>query len=121
MALEYGDTRPTPMPTLRTLRFVSLLLAVLVASGCARTVDESNIVRNEAGDPLVSTFSIVAVDTTTGEMGVAVQSKFPNVRFMVPTVVAGVGAMSARGVASAAVIRVAGCGCGCPMARKSSS
>ena len=100
MALEYGDTRPTPMPTPRPRRFVSLAaLAVLVAGGCAPTSDGHEIIRNEAGDPLVSTFSIVAVDTTTGEIGVAVQSKFPNVRFMVPTVVAGVGAVATQSFA----------------------
>lgn len=52
-----------------------------------------------AGDPLVSTFSIVAVDTTTGEIGVAVQSKFPNVRSIVPWVEAGVGAVATQSFA----------------------
>ncbi len=88
------------MPTLRPALFVSLVaLAGLVASGCARPSGEPEVVRNAAGDPLVSTFSIVAVDTLTGEMGVAVQSKFPNVRFMVPTVVAGVGAVATQSFA----------------------
>ena len=54
---------------------------------------------NAAGDPLVSTFSIVAVDTTTGEIGVAVQSKFPNVRAVVPWVEAGVGAVATQSFA----------------------
>lgn len=85
------------MPTHRPHRFVSLaLLATLVASDCARAPE---IVTNEAGEPLVSTFSIVAVDTTTGEIGVAVQSKFPNVRFMVPSVEAGVGAVATQSFA----------------------
>jgi len=82
---------PTPAPRL----FVSLVAALAVA-GCAH---QPQIVTNEAGDPLVSTFSIVAVDTTTGEIGVAVQSKFPNVRFMVPTVRAGVGAVATQSFA----------------------
>ncbi|WP_412069363.1 DUF1028 domain-containing protein [Rubrivirga sp. IMCC43871] len=94
------DTLPTPMRTLRPALFVSLaLLAVLVASGCAPSSGEPEVIRNAAGDPLVSTFSIVAVDTLTGEIGVAVQSKFPNVRFMVPTVVAGVGAVATQSFA----------------------
>ena len=33
-----------------------------------------------ADDPLVSTFSIAAIDLENGDVGVAVQSKFPNVR-----------------------------------------
>ncbi len=82
---------PTPAPRL----FVSLVAALAVA-GCAH---QPRIVTNEAGEPLVSTFSIVAVDTTTGEIGVAVQSKFPNVRFMVPTVKAGVGAVATQSFA----------------------
>ena len=90
---------PTPSPR----RFVSLAaLAALALSGCARLGDApeaGGVVTNAAGDPLVSTFSIVAVDTTTGEIGVAVQSKFPNVRFMVPTVVAGVGAVATQSFA----------------------
>jgi len=53
----------------------------------------------EREDPLVSTFSIVAVDTTTGEIGVAVQSKFPNVRSIVPWVEAGVGAVATQSYA----------------------
>ncbi|WP_412061496.1 DUF1028 domain-containing protein [Rubrivirga sp. IMCC45206] len=90
----------TAQRTLHPARFVSLAaLAVLVASGCAPSSGEPEVVRNAAGDPLVSTFSIVAVDTTTGEIGVAVQSKFPNVRFMVPTVVAGVGAVATQSFA----------------------
>ena len=51
------------------------------------------------GAPLVSTFSIVAVDTLTGEIGVAVQSKFPNVRAVVPWVEAGVGAVATQSFA----------------------
>ena len=86
-----------PMPT-RAL----LCLVCVLAVGCARPPDRParpGVVTNAAGESLVSTFSIVAVDTLTGEMGVAVQSKFPNVRFMVPTVVAGVGAVATQSFA----------------------
>jgi len=74
-----------------------LVSAVLGLAACAPEAEPP--ATNAAGDPLVSTFSIVAVDTTTGEIGVAVQSKFPNVRFMVPTVVAGVGAVATQSFA----------------------
>lgn len=82
------------MPTLRSALFVSLCLLL---GACA--APEAEPVVNEAGEPLVSTFSIVAVDTATGEIGVAVQSKFPNVRFMVPNVEAGVGAVATQSFA----------------------
>jgi uncharacterized Ntn-hydrolase superfamily protein len=56
-------------------------------------------VANAAGDPLVSTFSIVALDPATGDLGIAVQSKFPNVRAVVPWTRAGVGAVATQSFA----------------------
>lgn len=46
--------------------------------------------------PLVSTFSIVARDPSNGDLGVAVQSKFPNVRVAVPYARTGVGAVATQ-------------------------
>ncbi len=51
-------------------------------------------------DQLVSTFSIVAVDTQSGDVGVAVQSKFPNVRPVVPWAEAEVGAIATQSFAN---------------------
>ncbi|HTP13768.1 MAG TPA: DUF1028 domain-containing protein, partial [Bacteroidota bacterium] len=48
------------------------------------------------GSPFVSTFSIVAIDPDNGDVGVAVQSKFPNVRPVVPWAEAGVGAIATQ-------------------------
>ncbi len=48
----------------------------------------------------VSTFSIVAVDLENGDVGVAVQSKFPNVRPVVPWAEAGVGAIATQSFAN---------------------
>src|SRR5258706_10707336 len=42
------------------------------------------------------TYSIVAFDSTTGDLGVAVQSKFPNVGGIVPWAKAGVGAVATQ-------------------------
>jgi len=50
-------------------------------------------------NPFVSTFSIVGFDPVTGDLGVAVQSKFPNVRPVVPWVKAGVGAVATQSFA----------------------
>jgi len=47
-------------------------------------------------DPFASTFSIVGVDLQNGDVGVAVQSKFPNVRPIVPWAEAGVGAIATQ-------------------------
>ena len=49
-----------------------------------------------ADDPLVSTFSIAAIDLENGDVGVAVQSKFPNVRPTVPWAEVGVGAIATQ-------------------------
>ena len=49
--------------------------------------------------PLVSTFSIVALDPANGDVGIAVQSKFPNVRAVVPWARAGVGAVATQSFA----------------------
>jgi uncharacterized Ntn-hydrolase superfamily protein len=48
------------------------------------------------GNPFASTFSIVAIDPSNGDVGVAVQSKFPDVRAIVPWAEAGVGAVATQ-------------------------
>jgi uncharacterized Ntn-hydrolase superfamily protein len=53
----------------------------------------------DGGEPLVSTFSIVALDPASGDLGIAVQSKFPNVRAVVPWARAGVGAVATQSFA----------------------
>jgi len=54
----------------------------------------------ETHQKLVATFSIVAFDPETGDLGVAVQSKFPNVRAVVPWAKAGVGAVATQSFAN---------------------
>ena len=56
----------------------------------------STVCRLPASSRLVSTFSIVARDPSNGDLGVAVQSKFPNVRVAVPYARAGVGAVATQ-------------------------
>ncbi|HET9551368.1 MAG TPA: DUF1028 domain-containing protein [Anaeromyxobacteraceae bacterium] len=48
----------------------------------------------------LGTFSIVAVDPATGQLGVAVQSKFPAVGAIVPAARAGVGAVATQALAN---------------------
>ncbi|HTK40429.1 MAG TPA: DUF1028 domain-containing protein [Gemmatimonadales bacterium] len=49
---------------------------------------------------LAHTYSIVAFDSATGDLGVAVQSKFPNVGGLVPWAEAGVGAVATQSLAN---------------------
>ncbi len=55
-----------------------------------------NVFSSEPGIPNISTFSIVAFDPETGELGVAVQSKFIAVGSVVPWAKAGVGAIATQ-------------------------
>ena len=68
-----------------------VLFFVLVKSS---TIDQSH--HEELADPFASTFSIVGIDPANGDLGVAVQSKFPNVRPIVPWAAAGVGAVATQ-------------------------
>lgn len=51
---------------------------------------------------LAHTYSIVAWDSATGDLGVAVQSKFPNVGGIVPWGIAGVGAVATQSLGNTA-------------------
>ncbi len=51
---------------------------------------------------LAHTYSIVAFDAVTGDLGVAVQSKFPNVGGIVPWAKAGVGAVATQSLSNTA-------------------
>ena len=46
------------------------------------------------------TYSIVAYDSVTGDLGIAVQSKFPNVGGLVPWARAGVGAVATQALSN---------------------
>lgn len=69
-----------------------IILAVLALANFNHDVDRYE-------KPLVATFSIVGFDPATGELGIAVQSKFPNVRPIVPWAKAGVGAVATQSFA----------------------
>jgi uncharacterized Ntn-hydrolase superfamily protein len=90
-----------------------MLLATAVALSCAvwltsragnaqdgsqKTVSSSDVLRVESPRPLrpVHTFSIVARDPVTGELGVAVQSHWFSVGSTVPWAEAGVGAVATQ-------------------------
>src|SRR5215831_12070925 len=49
---------------------------------------------------LAHTYSIVAIDPANGDLGVAVQSKFPNVGGIVPWAKAGVGAVATQSLSN---------------------
>jgi len=81
----------------KRLGVVALLEAFFVTGVACAAVAVP--VEANGGEPLVSTFSIVALDPATGDLGIAVQSKFPNVRAVVPWARAGVGAVATQSFA----------------------
>jgi uncharacterized Ntn-hydrolase superfamily protein len=92
-----------------TLAFLLLLsLAVALISCSPFTVHRSRVsVPSPTAAPahlnkLAHTYSIVAYDSSTGDLGVAVQSKFPNVGGIVPWGRAGVGAVATQSLGNTA-------------------
>jgi uncharacterized Ntn-hydrolase superfamily protein len=62
--------------------------------------DVSPPLSGAAAQPIVATFSIVACDPETGELGIAVQSRIPGVGAIVPFARAGVGAIATQSYAN---------------------
>jgi uncharacterized Ntn-hydrolase superfamily protein len=69
---------------------LSVVLAVLVQSPAMAPPAPADFLKR------AHTYSIVAYDSATGDLGIAVQSKFPNVGGIVPWARAGVGAVATQ-------------------------
>jgi len=69
---------------------------------CSRLSAQSPTTAPSHGLKLAHTYSIVAYDSVTGDLGVAVQSKFPNVGGIVPWGKAGVGAVATQSLGNTA-------------------
>ncbi len=82
---------PCRLATALVLLFTGAGLAALMRSPAARRPDATTLPYE-----LVSTFSIVAFDPATGDLGVAVQSKFFAVGRVVPFAAAAVGAVATQ-------------------------
>ena len=78
-------------PSMRLLAAGALIWPLLAASALSST---------RSARPLIATFSIVAFDPSTGDLGVAVTSKFPAVGSGVPWAKAGVGAVATQAAAN---------------------
>ncbi len=82
---------PLPHPRIRLL----LLAAILVPTGAVRAQETGDVPRMRSVRP-VHTYSIVARDPDTGELGVAVQSHWFSVGSSVPWAESGVGAIATQ-------------------------
>ena len=87
---------------MRILGTILILMAALAALQCAGAAyGQPAAATDKAGDPpVVATFSIVGFDPLTGELGVAVASKFLAVGSVVPWARAGVGAVATQAYAN---------------------
>ncbi|MEP6572025.1 MAG: DUF1028 domain-containing protein [Gemmatimonadota bacterium] len=79
-----------------------LVLLLLTASRSPLTAVQQPITPPAHFQKLAHTYSIVAWDSVTGDLGVAVQSKFPNVGGIVPWARAGVGAVATQSLGNTA-------------------
>ncbi|MFN2386633.1 MAG: DUF1028 domain-containing protein [Thermoanaerobaculia bacterium] len=80
------------------LSFVSAAALLLLPTPDSAAPEGAALRRDPTS--VVATFSIVARDPSNGDLGVAVQSKFPNVRVAVPFAKAGVGAVATQSFAN---------------------
>lgn len=81
---------------------MKLVLIACIASACALYLADGRMqnVKVLSNDPVVATFSIVGYDPETGDLGVAVQSRFFGVGSVVPWAKAGVGAIATQAFAN---------------------
>ena len=88
-----------------TCRFAGIVVlnaASITASGPTALPAQQPVVAPAHLEKLAHTYSIVAYDSVTGDLGVAVQSKFPNVGGIVPWGRAGVGAVATQSLGNTA-------------------
>jgi len=79
-------------------RIFKIILIVLIVGYFF--ANETNLLAKENNNKLISTFSLVARDSTTGELGVAVASRFFAVGSVVPWAKADVGAVATQSFAN---------------------
>lgn len=85
-----------------TIAALLLSTILLVAASAPGVLAQQPISPPSHFEKLAHTYSIVAYDSVTGDLGVAVQSKFPNVGGIVPWARAGVGAVATQSLANTA-------------------
>ena len=87
----------------RTIINAAVLLSCsLFTVHCSRLLAQQPVSAPHHLQKLAHTYSIVAYDSASGDLGVAVQSKFPNVGGIVPWAQAGVGAVATQSLGNTA-------------------
>jgi len=84
----------------RNLVCLCLLITILAGFSLSKQTQQNTIGSPSNSEPIVATFSIVAFDPNTREIGIAVQSKFVAVGSVVPWAKGGVGAIATQAAAN---------------------
>src|SRR5438093_180164 len=84
----------------RGMKMRHIWLAVGLVHGCCFAQVQPARLGGHADGEIVATYSIVGWDSVTGDIGVAVQSKFLGVGAVVPYAKAGVGAVATQALAN---------------------
>jgi uncharacterized Ntn-hydrolase superfamily protein len=100
---EQGEGSPEGLPAVARerwahawIRVIPFLLSFLLPAPCSPLPAQQPIDPPAHFRKLAHTYSIVAWDSATGDLGIAVESKFPNVGGIVPWARAGVGAVATQ-------------------------
>ena len=100
---ERGEGSPKGLPAVAGKRWsrekaraLALLLMYLLPAPCSLLTAQQPLTPPAHFQKLAHTYSIVAWDSVTGDLGIAVESKFPNVGGIVPWARAGVGAVATQ-------------------------
>ena len=102
MRSERGETKSVNGRRAFHSRLSVVFSCLLLTVYCSRLSAQSPTVAPSHFQKLAHTYSIVAYDSVTGDLGVAVQSKFPNVGGIVPWGKAGVGAVATQSLGNTA-------------------
>ena len=80
----------------RTIFCLTLLTVLSATAALAQTTSTDGVRVDSAGNPIYATFSLVAIEPSTGESGAIVTTRVPFVGRAVPWVRAGVGAVATQ-------------------------
>jgi uncharacterized Ntn-hydrolase superfamily protein len=98
---ERGNHRSQRIPLLHAGATL-LCSGLLLTSHLSPLIAQQPVTAPPHLEKLAHTYSIVAYDSASGDLGVAVQSKFPNVGGIVPWAQAGVGAVATQSLGNTA-------------------
>ena len=102
MRSERGLQATVILSAAKDLYPIGAAVLLLLTSYLSPLTAQQPVVAPPYSEKLAHTYSIVAYDSASGDLGVAVQSKFPNVGGIVPWGKAGIGAVATQSLSNTA-------------------